>query len=167
MDIKAVDLTTIHSDKEGVPFEVRECRPGDQPDLRRFYEAFEPKRAAQGLPPADAERIDGWLRSVLPTGHHLLAFRHGELIGHALVMPTRRDGVGEYAVFLREDVRGRGVGTEFTRAVIEASRQYGLAGLWLTVEPSNRAAIRSYENAGFHFVPETMYSLEAEMEVMF
>jgi RimJ/RimL family protein N-acetyltransferase len=156
---------TTYRDKDGIPFEVRDYRPSDRVALERFYEAFEPKRAAQGLPPADPPRISRWLTLVLPTGFHLVAHRDAELIGHALVMPTEREAIGEYAVFLRADLRGRGVGTQLNHAVVERARARGLKGLWLTVEPNNRAAIRSYEKAGFRFVPGTQLTLEAEMEL--
>jgi hypothetical protein len=33
------------------------------------------------------------------------------------------------------------------------------------VEPYNRPAVRSYEKAGFRFVPATIYSPEVEMEL--
>jgi acetyltransferase len=153
----------IRRDKEGLEFVVREYAPGDREELQRFYEAFEPKRAAQNLPPESPQRISAWLTEILARGLHLVALRDGELIGHGFVMPTTRSGVGEYAVFLRQDLRGRGVGTELNRIVVECARQGGLQGLWLTVDPRNRAAIRSYENVGFRFVPETIFSLEAEM----
>lgn len=154
-----------HYDKERVPFEVRELLSIDHDALRVFYEGFEPKRGAQGLPPADPDRIRSWLSTILATGLHLVSLRNGELIGHAFVVPTKWDGIGEYAVFLREDIRGRGVGTELNRAAVEAARRAGWAGLWLTVEPRNRPAIRSYEKAGFRFIPETVYSVEAEMRM--
>lgn len=158
-----VEITTLH-DKEGAPFVVRRLHDADRRELERFYAGFEPKRGAQGLPPATPERIRSWLDSVLSAGTHLVAVR-GALIGHAFVVPTRRDGVGEYAVFLHQDYRGRGVGTELNRAVVQAAKAAGVKRLWLTVEPRNRAAVRSYEKAGFRFVPETVYSIEPEMEL--
>lgn len=152
-------------DKTGAPFEVRELSPKDRDQLQAFYEDFEPKRAAQGLPPGEPGRIRSWLTTIIATGLHLVALRAGQLIGHAFVVPTKRDGIGEYAVFLREDVRGRGVGTELNRATVDAARRTGWTGLWLSVEPRNRPAIRSYEKAGFRFIPETVYSIEPEMKV--
>lgn len=152
-------------DRQGEPFEIRTLSPEDRTDLEAFYEAFEPKRAAQGLPPEGTERIRKWLAQLLSWGTHLAVTRNGELVGHALVVPTNREGVGEYAVFLRRDLRGRGIGTQMNRAIVEAARNAGYAGLWLTVTPGNRAAIRSYEKVGFTFVPSTVLSMEAEMEL--
>jgi RimJ/RimL family protein N-acetyltransferase len=152
-------------DRQGEPFEIRELTSDDWPALLTFYEAFEPKRAAQGLPPEGSERIRKWLTPLLGSGIHLAVTKEGELVGHALVVPTNRDGIGEYAVFLRRDLRGRGIGTQMNHAIVEAARNAGFAGLWLTVTPRNRAAIRSYEKVGFRFVPATVLSMEAEMEL--
>jgi len=152
-------------DKGGDLFRVREYQPADNEFLQSFYEGFEPKRAAQGLPPGDSVRIRSWLTSILATGHHLLAFSGEDLVGHAFVVPTGRPGIGEYAVFLRQDLRGRGAGTELNRAAVDAARRAGFVGLWLSVEPVNRAAVRSYEKAGFRYVPKTIFSIEAEMEL--
>lgn len=156
--------TVIIRDKDGVPVTVRPYTPDDRAALERFYREFEPKRVAQGLPPATPERIREWLSSVLSGGTHLVALRDG-LIGHAFVVPTAREGVGEYAVFLHEAHRGRGLGTELNKVAVKTAREAGLKVLWLSVEPRNRRAIRSYEKAGFHFVPETVYSIEPEMEL--
>lgn len=152
-------------DSSGEPFEIRDYRPSDLEAIRRFYYEFEPKRAAQGLPPAEPERIEQWLDRVMPHGIHKVVLRNGTLIGHGFISPTTRTGIGEYAVFLHHDVRGRGIGTQLNRSAVDAARRRGLAGLWLTVEPQNRAAIRSYEKAGFRFVPEKAFSIEPEMEL--
>lgn len=152
-------------DKHGDQFSVREFQPTDRSALEVFYDDFEPKRAAQGLPPKSPDRIARWLDSVLIQGTHLLTFRDSALVGHALLVPTGEEGVSEYAVFLHKDVRGRGLGTELNRAAIEAARAAGLKGLWLTVEPHNRAALRSYEKAGFTLLPGTLFSSEAEMRL--
>lgn len=151
-------------DNEGRAFGVLPYRTTDRPLLDAFYAAFEPKRAAQGLPPAGEERIARWLDSILPQGLHLIACREGELIGHAFLVPTGEQD-GEYAIFLRQDARGRGVGTAMNRATLEAARAAGFRRVWLSVTPHNRAAIRSYEKVGFRFRPGTIYSPEAEMEL--
>jgi ribosomal protein S18 acetylase RimI-like enzyme len=57
------------------------------------------------------------------------------------------------------------VGTQVNRLSVELARTMDLRGLWLSVEPANRPALRSYEKAGFRFVPGTIYSPEIEMEM--
>lgn len=152
-------------DRHGRPYEIRQLQPTDVVDLEQFYDEFEPKRAAQGLPPEGIDRIRRWLRSVIGTGLHLVAVADDVLVGHAFVVPTSRPGIGEYAVFLRQDLRGRGIGTELNRTAVEEARRSGWSGLWLSVQPRNRPAIRSYEKAGFRFIPETLLTMEAEMEL--
>jgi len=152
-------------DKTGETFEVRPYQPRDRAALELFYNDFEPKRAAQGLPPKDAERISRWLDAILPQGLHLLAFHNKRLVGHAFLVPTGEEGIAEYAVFIHQQHRGRGLGTELNRTAVEAAREAGLRGLWLCVEPHNRAALRSYEKAGFTLIPGTIFSPEAEMRL--
>jgi RimJ/RimL family protein N-acetyltransferase len=154
-----------HRDKEGRVFTVRAYQDGDRPCLEAFYADFEPKRAAQGLPPEGAHRVTRWLDAVLPTGNHLVVEMEGRLVGHAMLMPTTRDAVREYAIFLHQDVRGRGMGTEVNRRTVEIARLLRLDRLWLSVEPHNRPAVRSYEKAGFQFRPATVFSSEMEMEM--
>jgi RimJ/RimL family protein N-acetyltransferase len=154
----------VRHDRAGEPVSVRPYRPSDRDELERFYEEFEPQRAAQGLPPTGRARIARWLQGVLPRGIHLVARRGETLIGHALVVPSPgRADTAEYAVFLDQRERGKGLGVELTRAAIDLARDAGFTSLWLTVEPANRAAVRAYERVGFRFRPATRYSHEAEM----
>ena len=152
-------------DKESRVFTVRELRLEDRAALDDFYDAFDPKRAAQGLPPEGPARIARWLDQVLPNGTHLAVERDGHLVGHAMLRPTEKPGVHEYAIFLAREVRGQGVGTQVNQLSVEFARAMELRGLWLSVEPHNRPALRSYEKAGFRFVPGTIYSPEVEMEL--
>ena len=153
-------------DKEGQPFTVRALDGRDRLALEAFYDAFDPKRAAQGLPPAGQARVERWLNQILAKGTHLAVVRGGRLVGHAMLLPMDRPGVQEYAIFLAREVRGQGVGTQVNRVMVELARAMGVERLWLSVEPHNRAALRSYEKAGFGFVPATIYSAEVEMELV-
>lgn len=159
------DYPRTIEDRDGEPYSVRPYTTADRAALELFYNDFEPKRAAQGLPPKDADRISRWLNAILGTGIHLLLFRNADLAGHALLVPTGQEGVSEYAIFLERPLRGRGLGTALNHVAIEAARRAGLKGLWLSVEPHNRAALRSYEKAGFTLVPGTLFSPEAEMRL--
>ncbi|HET7275207.1 MAG TPA: GNAT family N-acetyltransferase [Longimicrobiaceae bacterium] len=152
-------------DKGGEPFVIGPFEPSDRQKLEAFYHDFEPKRGAQGLPPVGEERIMHWLDGVLAIGVHLIGERDGDLIGHAFLLPTGRAGIAEYAVFIRSDQRGRGVGTVFHKVAAQAARDAGYSQVWLTVEPHNRAALMSYRKAGFRYRPGTIFSTEAEMEM--
>ncbi|HEX5726317.1 MAG TPA: GNAT family N-acetyltransferase [Longimicrobiaceae bacterium] len=158
-------LPATLSTKEGRMFTVRALAPADREALERFYAGFEPKRAAQGLPPEGAARIARWLDAILPAGTHLIVELEGRLVGHAMLMPTGSDGVREYAIFLDQGVRGQGMGTQVNRLSAEVARALRLRRLWLSVEPHNRPALRSYEKAGFRFRRDTVLSPEVEMEL--
>jgi diamine N-acetyltransferase len=152
-------------DKAGQPFTVRLFQPEDRTALEDFYDIFEPKRAAQGLPPSGRDRVARWLDSILAEGLHLIACAAENLVGHALLIPTGRQGVWEWAIFLAQEHRGRGMGTEMNRISIDLGRRLGLRKLWLSVEPHNRAAVRSYEKVGYRFLSSAIFSPEAEMEL--
>src|SRR5262249_18783766 len=55
--------------------------------LVAMYEAFEPKRGAQGLPPLGRDRIVAWLRPLLSESLNLLALYGGKVIGHTMLCP--------------------------------------------------------------------------------
>jgi RimJ/RimL family protein N-acetyltransferase len=154
------------ADNQGRAFSVHAMAPEDRPRLDGFYETFEPARAAQGLPPQGEPRIRRWLDRILPSGLHLLAERDGILVGHAMLIPTADVGVREYAIFLHQEVRGNGLGTAINRLAVSLARILGASRLWLSVEPDNRAAVRSYEKAGWRYVPASLYSPELEMEMV-
>lgn len=156
---------STHLDKDGRVFTVRPLSDADRPVLEAFYDSFEPKRAAQGLPPEGTQRVAHWLDRILPSGVHLGVEMEGRLVGHAFLMPTDREGVSEYAIFLHQEVRGKGMGTAVNLRTAEVARTLEMKRLWLSVEPQNRPAVRSYEKAGFQFRRETAFSPEMEMEM--
>ena len=165
LPIKGLVFPVTLRDREGGMFNVRKLRDGDRALLDAFYDAFEPKRAAQGLPPQGPARVERWLTGVLAGGDHLIVEVDGRLVGHAMLMPTGKEGVREYAIFLDQSVRGRGMGTQVNRVSAEVARTLDLERLWLSVEPHNRAAVRSYQKAGYRFRASTLYSPEFEMEL--
>jgi ribosomal protein S18 acetylase RimI-like enzyme len=129
-----------------------------------MYLSFEPKRAAQGLPPADPRAVTRWLDDVLPRGHHFLAIVAGRVVGHVMLVPMDGDAF-ELANFVHQSVRRRGIGTALNRVAVEEARRTGARRVWLSVEPSNRAALRSYARAGFRPLPGSLWAPEVEMEV--
>ncbi|NLE89277.1 MAG: GNAT family N-acetyltransferase, partial [Myxococcales bacterium] len=63
-----VRLPVRRTDRLGQPYTVRSYRPEDRAALEAMYDAFEPKRIAQGLPPAREEQRRRWLDRVLGVG---------------------------------------------------------------------------------------------------
>lgn len=129
-----------------------------------MYEEFEPKRVAQGLPPADPIPRQRWLDSVLGFGTHLMVVVDGDVRGHGMLLPFERDGA-ELANFLHQSIRDRGIGTTLNEALLDCGREQGVRRVWLSVEPSNRRAVRSYEKVGFRRRFTSGWAPELEMEV--
>lgn len=152
-------------DRAGQCYAVRRYTDGDWEALVAFYEQFEPKRAAQGLPPQGTARIERWLRQVIGSGIHLLICPEEDVLAHAFLVSTRKPRTAEYAVFVHQNYRGQCLGTELNRVAAKVAGENGFQRLWLSVEPQNRAAIRSYQHVGFRFRPGAALSSEAEMEL--
>lgn len=156
--------TISGTDKEGRAFVVRPVGPDDRVALREMYQTFEPKRGAQGLPPAHPQQRIRWLDGVLSHGFHLVVVVGREVVGHGMLLPYAPDAA-ELANFLHQSVRDRGIGTALNRALLELGRDQRIRTVWLSVEPSNRRAIRSYEKVGFRRRPTSLWSPEIEMEI--
>jgi RimJ/RimL family protein N-acetyltransferase len=153
------------TDNTQTAFVVRECTPADRAALEAMYADFRPKRAAQGLPPNSRLRRRRWLDRVLQRGVNLAAEIDGSLVGHVMLIPTPEEGTVELANFLHQSVRNRGIGTTLNRIALDRARDLGYKRVWLSVEPSNRAAVRSYQKAGFQRLPGSLFAPEMEMAV--
>jgi [ribosomal protein S18]-alanine N-acetyltransferase len=53
---------------------------------------------------------------------------------------------------IREECRGKGLGTELFRSLLEIMKSMGAAECWLSVSPKNAPALRLYEHGGFRIV---------------
>jgi mycothiol synthase len=78
----------------------------------------------------------------------------GELVGFCATDPQRRDGRvathGEvWAVGVRRDLRGRGLGRQLLRAGVARLRDVGVAEISLSVNGRNAGALSLYESEGF------------------
>ena len=82
------------------------------------------------------------------------------VIGHAVFLPDLKTRDGEYLIFIRQPFRGRGIGTQLTRMVLEEAKVMGLKLIWLSVGAYNFIAIRLYKKFGFNFCEE--YATESE-----
>lgn len=152
-------------DKSGRHFTARSFTPADRGALEEMYRAFDPKRGAQGLPPGDGESIHRWLDHVLAAGTHVVVEADREILGHLMVIPID-SRTCELANFLHQAIRNRGIGTALNLLALEIARDLGRERVWLSVEPWNRIAIRSYEKAGFRQLPGSLWAPELEMEAL-
>jgi RimJ/RimL family protein N-acetyltransferase len=149
--------------RAGLVIEVVEFFDNRFDELVEMYNNFEPKRAAQGLPPIGRERIVAWLRHLQKSGHNLLALSNGTVIGHSMLCPMEPQRA-EFAIFLHQDFRNQGIGTGLTEVTLKFARLKGLRNVWLSVEVNNHCAIRVYKKKGFQvseiFGPEQEMALD-------
>jgi len=116
-----------------------------------MYRNFSPKPASQGLPPEDPETCHHWLKKLFEIGENLLAWRGEGIIGHAALIPNLKGKSGEFVIFVNQNHRNLGIGTELTRSTLERSKQLGFDSVWLTVNLSNFIAIKLYRKIGFEY----------------
>lgn len=132
-------------------FTVHPYSVEDQPLLAQMYESFEPKRVAMGLPPSDADRRRQWLSGLLKEGINLVAHTDDRAVGHLALM---RDGTSaEMAVFVHQDWRRRGIGTELATSAIPIARQAGINRMWVLISTENAGAIQGLMKLGFRKAP--------------
>lgn len=157
-------IMDVFCSKQALEIEVVELSKSTFEQLVEMYEHFEPKRAAQGLPPTGRDRISNWLEHLQKTGENLIALHQGRVIGHTMlcpVSPTR----AEFAIFIDREYRNQGIGTKFTEVTLEFARGKGYRRIWLSVEVNNLIAIRVYKKLGFRM--RDLFGPEQEMEIFF
>jgi GNAT superfamily N-acetyltransferase len=138
-------------DKSGQPYSVGGGEAIDCSLILDMYRVFSPKPASQGLPPADSETCEKWVKDILDIGINVLARRGETIIGHAALIPDHKGKTGEFIIFVHQDCRNLGVGTELTRWALERARELGFQSIWLTVAMTNFVAIKLYRKLGFEF----------------
>lgn len=140
---------TLFQDKCGEPYSIEEGRAEHCSVVMDMYRGFSPRPASQGLPPGDPETCEKWVKEILSIGENALAKRGEKIIGHASLIPDRKGKTGEFVIFVHQDSRNRGVGTELTRWIFDRARALGFESIWLTVAMSNFIAIKLYKKLGF------------------
>jgi ribosomal-protein-alanine N-acetyltransferase len=102
------------------------------------------ERAAYAFP-----WTEGIFRDCLRVGYLCrVAEMEGEVVAYGIVAM----GAGEAHILnlcVRGDMRGRGVGRQMLRLLLERARQAGMADVFLEVRPSNLLAISLYQSVGF------------------
>jgi acetyltransferase len=64
------------------------------------------------------------------------------------------DDAGEYAVLVRSDVKGRGLGWELMKSLREYAGRAGLSAIRGQVLPENTTMIRMCQELGFNISPD-------------
>jgi GNAT superfamily N-acetyltransferase len=144
-------------DKSGNPFRLGIHGAEDFQSLLEMYRTFYPKPASQGLPPEDPETCENWLKTLFRIGLNALAWREDSVIGHAAMIPDMKVKSGELVVFVEQNHRNLGIGTELARFIMEVFADLHFESAWLTVRVSNFIAIKLYRKVGFEFCDTDSY----------
>jgi ribosomal protein S18 acetylase RimI-like enzyme len=142
----------VLADKLGKAFEACRCGRDDLSPLMDMYAIFAPRPASLGLPPADDAVCTGWVRGLLEIGENVVATRDRRVIGHAALIPDRRGDSSEFLIFVHQDFRNVGIGTQLSRATLKRAESLASKSVWLTVAVTNFVAIRLYRKLGFEYI---------------
>ena len=110
-------------DKVGLDVCIRAYQDDDYMGIMTMYDDFEPKGIAMGLPPPDDEVRRRWVDDIVRTFFNILALHQKKIIGHAAIDILRTKFSPEYMIFLHQDFRCRGIGTQVTLTVKEICRE--------------------------------------------
>jgi ribosomal protein S18 acetylase RimI-like enzyme len=151
------------TDRDGRDLVVRVYGEGPGDDfeaLVEMYEGYDPEDRAQGIPPADGERIRSWLESITDEDcHNVVAWHDDWPAGHATLVPDRH-GASELAIFVDGDYQNAGIGTQLIEGLLGHGRDQGIEKVWLTVERWNEPAVALYRKVGFERTGDGNFELE-------
>lgn len=123
-------------------------------------------------PIMDIERAsftDPWSRGGVevyltdPYGEILVAREDGEVAGFAIYHVSFEESE-LFTIAVRENCRGRGVGTALLRTVLKRAGERGAGKMYLEVRKSNAAARALYKSVGFQICGERRNYYEAPRE---
>lgn len=92
-------------------------------------------------------------RFLTEPGHHLLiAYGEGLAVGFITGVETTHPDKGTemflYELGVDEPHRRRGIGGQLVRALADLAQSRGCYGMWVGTEPTNIAALATYQRAG-------------------
>lgn len=143
--------------------QIREMLPGEYPLLEDFlYEAIFIPKGAEKPPREIIERASLQLYikdfGSQKDDHCLAAECDGRIVGACWVRVMDDyghidDETPSFAISLYEDYRGRGIGTELMRSMLDLLRANGYKRASLAVQKENYA-VKLYQKVGFEIVGE-------------
>lgn len=103
----------------------------------------------------EASSWEDWDKSHLKHSR-FVAIENGEVAGWASLSPVSSRcvyaGVAEVSVYVGEKHRGKGVGVELLKALINSSEQHKIWMLQSGIFPENTASVKLHERNGFRIV---------------
>jgi GNAT superfamily N-acetyltransferase len=140
---------------------------GERASVEIRAEPFESEVAqdmVRGFEQSIRERYEGWDPGIGPTataadfappaGNFLLAYVDGEPVGCAGLKRLAPDTVEIKRVYVRPDVRGRGVSRALLAALEEAARDAGYTVIRLDTGNNQPEALTLFETSGYEAIPD-------------
>jgi L-amino acid N-acyltransferase YncA len=136
---------------------IRDARAGDLERINDIYtQAVLRTTATFDTTPKTMEERKGWFARHGGPHPVLVAGEENTVCGWAsLSQWSEKAAYGrtvEDSVYIAEECRGRGIGTELLRALISRARQLGHHAIIARIARDNPASVRIHEAAGFFFV---------------
>ncbi|MDP8915858.1 MAG: N-acetyltransferase family protein [Pseudomonadota bacterium] len=135
--------------------QIRDSIEADLPGMLAIYNAvIASSTAVFSEAPVTLENRRAWRAARLEAGYPVLSAEEGgEVIGFGALGPFRvGDGYRatvEHSVHVREDRRGRGVGTALLEALIRRAEAQGARDMIAGLDAANAGSIRMHERLGF------------------
>lgn len=136
----------------------REARPEDVPQIFELIQLLAEYERLSHLVSGTAEELHRWLFEE-PTVYCWVAEEEGRLLGYSLFFHTFstflvKPGVWLEDIFVLPSERGRGIGTELIRRIVEYAKQKGYGRVEWSVLDWNVSAIGFYEKIGATVMPD-------------
>ena len=136
---------------------IRKATAKDMPAIAEIYnDAILKTVATFDTEPKSMAEQRRWFRQHGPKNPILVAEERGEVVGWASLSQwsdrCAYSDTTELSLYVREDRRGRGIGTLLMKAIIEAGARAGLHVVLARITEGNEASVRLHERAGFERV---------------
>lgn len=134
-------------------FFIRNMAPSDWDDVKAIYE--DGIRSKNATFETSAGSWEKWNKGHL-TEPRLVAEYNSGILGWAALSPVSGrcvyGGVAEVSVYIGANARGKGVGTELLKKLIEISERHEFWTLQAGIFPENKGSIKLHQKAGFRIV---------------
>ncbi len=136
---------------------VRAVRAADLPGIAAIYnDAILNSTATFDLEPWDAARWQRWLRQHKRPYAVIVAVEGDEVLGWGSLSPFRTKAAYQYtaenSVYVREDLRGSGIGRLLLARLLEVATENGFRTMIARITADNPVSVRLHERYGFETV---------------
>jgi phosphinothricin acetyltransferase len=138
--------------------EIREARESDLAELLQIYnDIIQNTTAVWHNAPFSADRLAIWYADRQQQGYPVyVAVQGGQVVGYSSFGPFRAwEGYRftvECSVYVRDGMRGEGVGVKLLMPLIDAARGLGLHAMIAGIDAENNASLHLFRKLGFQEV---------------